>query len=434
MKKFLLIVVAAFAAANVSAANGVKKANFPKAQKKAMVAADAHLGILSKSVNAAALQSANVAAIDPANLVAAAKKNAPDVSELIPCYSEITYFPIEGLGFFKRYMYDQASYLVQDGKAYLKPFADLGMIEGVVETGVKNMFSELGADSITFNCEASFVSLKSGENVYLAPADYDTASKSLVRSNTKTFGAYYIPEIGELYIPIDWALALFVESETSIYSPRYVFCEVDLMPQAAYNEVTSKAIITGTDLYDGETKYTNPNGLVVFAEDGLYIKGCDLDFRQTSWAYFTMDESDESIYVLPQQQYLQYGEFGSDGVNYFPGVATTVGMLHDNEGKVSAFANEYASIYRWTDNADETSTLASTNSTGFGEYIFMAASQGMFGAFTLNVNITYESIVGIKEVKGNKQQNDAIYNIAGQRVAKDYKGLVIKNGKKYLVK
>ena len=134
MKKFLLIVVAAFAAANVSAASGVKKANFPKAQKKDMVAADAHLGILSKSVNAAALQSANVAAIDPANLVAAAKKNAPDVSELIPCYSETTYFPIEGLGFFKRYMYDQASYLVQDGKAYLKPFADLGMIEGVVET------------------------------------------------------------------------------------------------------------------------------------------------------------------------------------------------------------------------------------------------------------------------------------------------------------
>ena len=64
----------------------------------------------------------------------------------------------------------------------------------------------------------------------------------------------------------------------------------------------------------------------------------------------------------------------------------------------------------------------------------MAPTQGMFGAFTLNVNITYESITGINEVKGNKQQNDAIYNIAGQRVAKDYKGLVIKNGKKYLVK
>lgn len=42
---------------------------------------------------------------------------------------------------------------------------------------------------------------------------------------------------------------------------------------------------------------------------------------------------------------------------------------------------------------------------------------------------------GIETVKANaKSDNDAIYNIAGQRVGKDFKGLVIMNGKKFVVK
>ena len=75
-----------------------------------------------------------------------------------------------------------------------------------------------------------------------------------------------------------------------------------------------------------------------------------------------------------------------------------------------------------------------------GNYIFASTAEGVSGlgffeAFAnMTINITYESITGINEIKVNKQQSDAIYNIAGQRVANDYKGLVIKNGKKYLVK
>ena len=42
---------------------------------------------------------------------------------------------------------------------------------------------------------------------------------------------------------------------------------------------------------------------------------------------------------------------------------------------------------------------------------------------------------GISTVKGNKVNNNAaIYNIAGQQVSKDYKGLVIKNGRKFIQK
>ena len=39
---------------------------------------------------------------------------------------------------------------------------------------------------------------------------------------------------------------------------------------------------------------------------------------------------------------------------------------------------------------------------------------------------------GIKNVENNMKSNAATYNMAGQRVGKNYKGVVIKNGKKYM--
>ena len=41
---------------------------------------------------------------------------------------------------------------------------------------------------------------------------------------------------------------------------------------------------------------------------------------------------------------------------------------------------------------------------------------------------------GIENVVSKSKASNATFNIAGQRVAKDFKGLVIKNGSKYLVK
>ena len=435
MKKFLLIVVAAFAAANVSAANGVKS-NFPKAQKKAMVAADAHLGILSKSVNASAMQSANVATLDASNLVANVKKNAPSASDLIPCYSEESGMCLSGLGMLYQNMYEGASYLVEGGKAYFKPYANVpGIIEGVVET-VPNQFSSIGADSITFRCTEPIATLvATGAKLYFEPCDW--ANYAPVRMDgVKTFGAYYLAEAGELYIPE--ILAIYEEEASTPYHDSYVLYNLDLYPQSLYAEYTSKAIVEWMSLRDGSTQ-TNDKALAIFGEDCIWVKGVDLGFNEEAWVKFDVDEADESLYVVEQDQALGHADLTTDGTNYFPAILSTVGALHNN-GQVTAFnaAENYISKYRWSDNADETSTLAITGNTVFSDYGYMMAPTGLTGGTLshalFDVTITYESIVGIKEVKGNKQQNDAIYNIAGQRVAKDYKGLVIKNGKKYLVK
>lgn len=60
-----------------------------------------------------------------------------------------------------------------------------------------------------------------------------------------------------------------------------------------------------------------------------------------------------------------------------------------------------------------------------------ASSGAKFLSFTFGGETT--GINGIT-ASGAEQNGTALYNLAGQRVAKGYKGLVIKNGKKYLVK
>ena len=56
-------------------------------------------------------------------------------------------------------------------------------------------------------------------------------------------------------------------------------------------------------------------------------------------------------------------------------------------------------------------------------------------AFLRSVTITSVTAAGIKNVQTIEvNENTPIYNLAGQRVGKDYKGVVIQNGKKFIKK
>ena len=61
----------------------------------------------------------------------------------------------------------------------------------------------------------------------------------------------------------------------------------------------------------------------------------------------------------------------------------------------------------------------------------LASSSAKFLSFTFGEETTGINCITASDAE---QNGTALYNLAGQRVAKGYKGLVIKNGKKYLVK
>ena len=59
---------------------------------------------------------------------------------------------------------------------------------------------------------------------------------------------------------------------------------------------------------------------------------------------------------------------------------------------------------------------------------------GNTGTCVTLLKITRGGATGINEMLNVKINDDAVYNLAGQKVAKDFKGIVIKNGKKILQK
>ncbi len=94
-----------------------------------------------------------------------------------------------------------------------------------------------------------------------------------------------------------------------------------------------------------------------------------------------------------------------------------------------------------TTTADGTSALTSAyvlsadafvtfNGTAFtADKAYLPASVG-----AKSLNIVFGGTTAINSVQAETTANDAVYNLAGQRVEADYKGIVIKNGKKYINK
>lgn len=78
--------------------------------------------------------------------------------------------------------------------------------------------------------------------------------------------------------------------------------------------------------------------------------------------------------------------------------------------------------YTWTGDASEVT--------------FTIGKRDLAKTSALNFNgvIVNTTITGITNITAEKAQNGVRYNLAGQRVSKDFKGVVIENGKKMIVK
>ena len=79
-----------------------------------------------------------------------------------------------------------------------------------------------------------------------------------------------------------------------------------------------------------------------------------------------------------------------------------------------------------------------TNSWGMTTpgYFLMDDFNGVFDGRSQQLTaIAKGTPTAITTIKADSRRDDnAVYNLAGQRVGKDYKGVVIRGGKKYVVK
>ena len=465
MKKFLLFAVVAFVTLGASAVERQKKTPLPREQKMALHNQNSFSGLVTKKT---AYQFPK--AQDARQNVKFVKKAEKTPIQLIPCFSDWTYHytPIMG-GFIFRMMYDGASFCAtEDGKVYLKPFGDLdGMIEGTI-IKENNMYSDDGADSVVFKCDQIFAKYRDSSNttkinnLYLEPSKVELNQETgyyPVRSGEKTFGAYYFPEYDNLYIPSEVTLALYEEdaAKTDIFDQYYVVRMLDLYPQEDYLSAMSKATITAKSYVHEEgydMNYSRDTAVVYmnyqYDENeqpvgirSLYIQGADA-FNKYAWVEFEADKNDPSRFIV-SDQYLWDGVIPVSETKESDVLFTTCGFTVDAEADTisgynvvrTQYGYEYPSYYRLTPNVDgQTYTLKSAENTAYGTFVYFSAAEYMsYNIVDLTVNILMEPVDGIVGVKGGeKKQNNAVYNLAGQRVDRNYKGIVIRNGKKVLVK
>lgn len=449
MKRFLLVTAIALSTLSASAVNRGNRAPLPREQKSVLLPQSAFKSVVAKDYAAVAVQTAA-----PKHSMQAFKapKKAEGDLELIPAYSQWTYHysSIMG-GFIPQIMYDEASFLVADGKAYLQPFANLGVVEGVVEevpgTLTLSDGSVIHPDSITFSVAqiATYADETDTIDLYLEPCYIENYTP--YRLGEKTFGAYYFAEENELYIPSSVTLALFEadETKTDIFEEAFVARSLDLQPQLELKQYISQGTVTGTSYYGESNSYEGD--AEIFLGDGFFcVKGCD-GANEDAWVEFDITKDDENVAEVFEYQYM--GTFGfyndESRTDTHPGVVTTTGLIQ-SDGSLTSFAADYdySSFYSVTDNSDGTTTLANTLNTVYGDYVFEDeeyGTGGMYNAVDLTINITYEPAydedgnpVGITSTKMTTKANNATYNMAGQRVDKNFKGLVVKNGRKQIQK
>lgn len=89
-------------------------------------------------------------------------------------------------------------------------------------------------------------------------------------------------------------------------------------------------------------------------------------------------------------------------------------VLQNHNGKVGFYKVETAS-----------SVMIGANRAYLTPSVAMAAAK---------INIEYSEVTGITSIKTATIENDVMYNLAGQKVGNDYRGIVIKNGYKFFNK
>jgi hypothetical protein len=307
----------------------------------------------------------------------------------------------------------------------------------------------MGADSITFTLGTVAYESKSAKLVYGAATVTATKdSISAARNEMTTIGAYYFAENNELYIPtltLDNFIAIFNESGENPTAPvsGTLIGNPDIIPASLVNQHMSKATWTAKQIsYNSKTGKVDSKDLeggnahVFLASDGYYVSGIYPEYYglEDAWVFMESSEDGSQVTISESQLlgivdfYIDESRTKTDAVYFAP-----VSVLTDFSG----WADDYASVlFVEDDEKAQTTTISSDGMTSVSIY-GNSATEDFIGPWIhmtdLAITITYE-LDGINDVKAVRNNSDVTYNMAGQRISKDYKGLVIRNGKKFIKK
>lgn len=387
---------------------------------------------VSAKMQAGHLFDANVKAKKVMKAVKAAK--AEDIySELKPAYStEIEYY-LDSLGFVTENLYDGASFLVKDSKAYFAPFAYCDYVEGVVESGecwYQKLLKAYGynykVDSITFTANVVIAQDQTGNEYVAAVGEFDGTTYTAERSTAATFGAYYFADFDELQV--NDIIGLYDKAglkSTPVLG--YCYASFDLQPQELLNPYFYKGTFTVQDAFDeGEDagKVYTGDATIYMDYDGLCIKGFDL---------YTGPNGNYVRFSYPEDKTSQTGYDNSSATvedfQHFSTVTSQTGAWYDIVTRgVNASFTAWATPGFFIDvNEDETVSVESD-----GMAMLLGFSFDLGGSIEalqdLAITITPEQVyAGVKGITtAGKATSTEYFDLQGRKVNGNQKGLLIK--------
>lgn len=201
-----------------------------------------------------------------------------------------------------------------------------------------------------------------------------------------------------------------------------------------YTKLYAEEIYTDnepTDTYRAAYQYYEPDGSVGFPVQGLYYEftaktdgllKIGIWINKGNRKLFIVDK-ETGIALIPNVDYTLDG--------YENGVNDDSGKKAYTEG-IPTKGTEGEDLYIWGAKGGEQAIWGYLNLPvkANKEYmVFLHSAQIGFGGFEFTPGST-----GISEITAADDEDAPVYNLAGQRVSKDTKGLLIKNGKKFINK
>lgn len=154
-----------------------------------------------------------------------------------------------------------------------------------------------------------------------------------------------------------------------------------------------------------------------YVTDGVDAQPYKLSFNgQAVWGYLTLKvEAGESYVIYQQSSQLGFGGFEFGGQQYVAspegGLAPEFAAVVDAEGNAT--------------NVDERGSVVTFTAAG-------VAVEAVGGAEPESVEADFSGDTGISALNAELNTNAPRYNLAGQKVAENYKGVVIQNGRKMI--
>lgn len=329
---------------------------------------------------------------------------------------------------FSPYTFNQGIYQKDGNDLYVDFYFGLQPVKGTISK-VDNLLSSYGADSITFVNGQIVGATQSGVQygLYLADISKKADQTGLVVSKNTTdatFGGYYFPENGELYLP-GIAVGVYPVQGTELYATT-CYGDIDLMPAQPILENMYLAQIEKVD-DEGQVE-TEDSALVAIDDEYMYIT--DLSwFGGSKFLMLSYDVETMSA-ALENYQYLDTRSISE---------AKGGGSLELYNCAYTPIDEKYFSPYQsgygfFIENDPATDNLILTGDglsyaceVGFSDN---KDYNGIFNLYTeINVTVTSERIFsGIDGVKDNASKVVATeyFDAMGRKTTANAKGLVVK--------